>query len=210
MANTPDYALLASRYLDNQEAGDKLRQAVNQVARMLRDDPPRPASRRRADLKTAARRARGAVQALRRIDEWTLAEAIRRGVGPVPEMPELLADDLTAARWQGPPRHEALAQATAAIAVMDTLQRGLSVLGEEAEVSLGRPERPDPVVFAIEALASIWRATRGTRPTQSYKAGGFGAMCIDLLTGPPVRLSAATVHQAVRQVLPRPPGDAGG
>jgi hypothetical protein len=176
---------LAAAFLGAQAYGTALRNILTYTERYVNGyQPVGKAGNRRTAINSAAKHAVALSRLLGQIDLRTLAEAMDND----PRHPRKLAPLML----------------TELLAFLETLldvSKGLNLAADREPVRVSRPPIADPIILAVEALAALWLKARGEAPTRSYKAYGFGDFALTVL-GPKLHgLPAASVRQAVRQVL---------
>lgn len=200
---TLDWGLLAVKYLDNQDAGPRLRDIVRTVA-AIRTNNPDPGQRRarKADLTAVSAAAARLSRALSRIDIGSQADAIVLGITRLAASGAAESQD---GATLAPTRLEQLQSLSSLKGLLHTAEIGFGALAEGEEIisTGGRPARHDALLLGLEALDGLWRRHRSDAPTLSENARGFGALAIDAFAEPGVGFSAGTVRNAVADFLSR-------
>lgn len=205
MPITPDYDLLAAKYLDCQEAGVELRRLAHLVATWRRNNPaPGQRRARKADLAAVASAALRLRKALARIDIGTQAEALDLGIAKRRSSSGTTDGDAGAASEpDGLRRLTATAEMLRLEAVVQTVAAGFAARADAEQVVPlgGRPVRHDALLMGLEGLEGLWRRHRADAPSLSENERGFCALAIDLLAASPVGFDAGTVRNAVVDFL---------
>jgi hypothetical protein len=175
-------------------------------------------SRRRADMQAAAKHARGLKSYLQKIDLRILAEAM----GPVRvEFPNAgshdgaLSGDQATNQMKGATKGAVrsllplrLAEIEAFAVKLDRISSALEAAATVVPVKRTRPPTPDPVVFAVTALCTLWQeANGGTLPSFSVNKGSFSDFCQEVLSSE-VGFEKEAIRTAVRRVLDQLPEEA--
>lgn len=208
---TSDCALLAVRYLHDQDAAKSLRSLVQMVAEYRQNNPtPGRRSARKADLNAVASAATRLRKALDRIDPRTQLAGLERGVAARAGHPETATDAGSAPQAGGRlvvsrcDFYSRLADFHRLVKVLDVMAAGFGALADAQEVVPhgGRPERHDALQMGLEWLLALWNRYRpGERPDQSEKSDGFAAFALAVLAVPPVAFDPGTVRGAVIDLL---------
>lgn len=203
MPITPDFDLLASTYLDCQEAGPRLRELARMVA-AYRHNNPEPGQRRarKDDLTAVASNAARLRAALGKIDIGTQVDALMLGVAREAAAAESSGHDAVGSAL-APNRVDQLSYLRTLEQLLHTLEMGFAAAadGEAVAGAGGRPVRHDALLMGLEGLEGLWRRHRSDAPNLSEKERGFGALAIDVLACADVGFAPETVRGAVVDFL---------
>lgn len=198
MSTPPDFAAIATGTFGDAAAAEPLRQLVETLERYHEGHGRmRSPARQRARFIGLSKTASKLLQGLRALDASDRADLFRREAPPDAD-----AEGIRSDAYGGPLRLHGLRDAVTCMDLLEQIARKAPLLAEAGpEPAGGRPERPDPIAFGVECLAAIWR-DRTSRPmTRGTKAGGFGALCRQVLTAPPLSFPANSVWHAVHRYL---------
>ena len=198
MSTTSDFVAIATGTFGDAAAAELLRQAVETLERYKEGySQMRSPARQRAGLTSLSKTASKLHQQLWALDVSDRADLFRREAPPDADAGGSRSD-----ACGGPLRLHGLRDSVTCMDLLEQIARKAALLAEAGpEPAGGRPERPDPIAFGVECLAAIWR-DRTSRPmTRGTKAGGFGALCRQALTAPPLSFPANSVRHAVDRFL---------
>ena len=185
------------------EAQQALRSTAEWIARMVAgQDPTTGAARQAAFSRAAAAAGRltallGKLDAEKLVGSWALSdpEPPRDSLGRATRADE--APRAAEPPADGDRRLEQLARLRGRLShVADSLR---ALASREPASRRGAPSLPDPLLFAIECLAAIWRRFHPEVPlTGSRNRGGFNEFACAFLNAPPFDFSEETIQTAVR------------
>lgn len=206
-----DYELLCSRFLGNQDLAPILKN-ICELTRKYKADrlPEGGVSQRKADLISAAKRAQGLRNALGKLDQRVLVEAMGNPRGEPILSPDTPPPGAIANLPFEPPALPSvyrsylyihLAELDGFMAKLERIATALNAASQTLPIARGRPPTRDPLVFAMEALAELWRRTHDEQPKYSFKQNQFGDFALTLLGSNGLKFEDKAVRTAVRNLL---------
>lgn len=178
-----DCALIAARFLRNQDFGTDIAAALTIIRHYSRQATPPGRQGRQRDLYRAG--AKAATRLLEIMDQLDPLPLAHRAAPPGAHLP----------------RHAAARRWTLLHGALEGVISDFMEAARAARPARHRPNTPDPISFAVETLAAIWQTAGKSRPNGSRNRGGFADFVEAVLADPSLNFPAPGITTAINNFL---------